>query len=132
MSHLPTINELAKQSVLADENDLPALVGMHDRLKALGGTNAIGLKELQQAQADYDAAVARSARLTATLNLLLRGVRQPKLDAAAAPNHVGFVLDQAEAGAYDGTVFHRAVPMGIILWRRRPIRVPRWCSQRMT
>ncbi len=32
----------------------------------------------------------------------------------AAPNHVGFVLDQAEAGAYDGTVFHRAVPMGIV------------------
>jgi peptidyl-prolyl cis-trans isomerase B (cyclophilin B) len=37
-----------------------------------------------------------------------------QLDAAAAPNHVGYVLDQAEAGAYDGTVFHRAVPMGII------------------
>lgn len=37
-----------------------------------------------------------------------------QLDAAAAPNHVGFVLDQAEAGAYDGTTFHRAVPMGII------------------
>ncbi len=37
-----------------------------------------------------------------------------QLDAAAAPNHVGFVLDQAEAGAYDGTVFHRAVPLGII------------------
>src|SRR5689334_13977056 len=37
-----------------------------------------------------------------------------QLDAAAAPNHVGFILDQAEAGAYDGTVFHRAVPMGIL------------------
>ena len=37
-----------------------------------------------------------------------------QLDAAAAPNHVGYVLDQAEAGAYDGTVFHRAVPLGII------------------
>ena len=37
-----------------------------------------------------------------------------QLDAAAAPNHVGFVLDQAEAGAYDGTVFHRAVPLGIV------------------
>ena len=37
-----------------------------------------------------------------------------QLDASAAPNHVGFVLDQAEAGAYDGTVFHRAVPMGIL------------------
>ncbi len=37
-----------------------------------------------------------------------------QLDAVAAPNHVGFVLDQAEAGAYDGTVFHRAVPLGIV------------------
>ncbi len=37
-----------------------------------------------------------------------------QLDAAAAPNHVGFVLDQADAGAYDGTTFHRAVPMGIV------------------
>lgn len=36
------------------------------------------------------------------------------LFADAAPNHVGFVIDQAEAGAYDGTVFHRAVPMGIV------------------
>jgi len=37
-----------------------------------------------------------------------------QLDAEAAPNHVGYMLDQAEAGAYDGTVFHRAVPLGII------------------
>jgi cyclophilin family peptidyl-prolyl cis-trans isomerase len=37
-----------------------------------------------------------------------------QLDASAAPNHVGYVLDQAEAGAYDGTVFHRAVAMGIV------------------
>ncbi len=37
-----------------------------------------------------------------------------QLDAAAAPNHVGYMLDQAEAGAYDGTVFHRAVALGII------------------
>ena len=37
-----------------------------------------------------------------------------QLDAEAAPNHVGFMLDQAESGAYDGTVFHRAVPMGIV------------------
>jgi peptidyl-prolyl cis-trans isomerase B (cyclophilin B) len=36
------------------------------------------------------------------------------LFADAAPHHVGFMLDQAEAGAYDGTVFHRAVAMGII------------------
>ena len=37
-----------------------------------------------------------------------------QLNGAAAPNHVGYILDQAEAGAYDGTVFHRAVPMGIL------------------
>jgi len=36
------------------------------------------------------------------------------LFAEAAPNHVGFVIEQAEAGAYDGTAFHRAVPMGIV------------------
>jgi peptidyl-prolyl cis-trans isomerase B (cyclophilin B) len=43
-----------------------------------------------------------------------RGTIVLQLDAEAAPNHVGFMLDQAEAGAYDGTVFHRAVPLGII------------------
>jgi peptidyl-prolyl cis-trans isomerase B (cyclophilin B) len=43
-----------------------------------------------------------------------RGTIVIQLDAAAAPNHVGYMLDQAEAGAYDGTVFHRAVAMGII------------------
>jgi peptidyl-prolyl cis-trans isomerase B (cyclophilin B) len=43
-----------------------------------------------------------------------RGTIVIALDAAAAPNHAGYMLDQAEAGAYDGTVFHRAVPMGII------------------
>ena len=37
-----------------------------------------------------------------------------QLDAVAAPNHVGYMLDQVEAGAYDGTVFHRAVALGII------------------
>lgn len=42
------------------------------------------------------------------------GVIVLQLDGEAAPNHVGFMLDQAEAGAYDGTVFHRAVPLGII------------------
>lgn len=32
----------------------------------------------------------------------------------AAPNHVGYFMMQAEAGAYDGTTFHFAVPLGII------------------
>jgi len=34
---LPTINDIAKASVLADEHDLPALVGLHDRLRSLCG-----------------------------------------------------------------------------------------------
>jgi cyclophilin family peptidyl-prolyl cis-trans isomerase len=32
----------------------------------------------------------------------------------AAPNHVGYVIDRARAGAYDGTTFHRAIKHGII------------------
>ena len=31
-----------------------------------------------------------------------------------APNHVGYFIEQARAGAYDGTTFHRAVRLGII------------------
>ena len=31
-----------------------------------------------------------------------------------APNHVGYFLDLAEAGAYDRTTFHRAVKYGIV------------------
>jgi len=55
-----------------------------DRLKAIGNTNSVGTKEIQQAQADYDSAIARSLRLSATLGLLLKGPRQPKIDAADA------------------------------------------------
>ena len=32
----------------------------------------------------------------------------------AAPNHVGHFIVRAREGAYDGTVFHRVIPMGII------------------
>jgi peptidyl-prolyl cis-trans isomerase B (cyclophilin B) len=32
----------------------------------------------------------------------------------AAPNHVAFFVTQARAGAYDGTAFHRVIPMGIV------------------
>ena len=32
----------------------------------------------------------------------------------AAPNHVGYVITQARAGAFDGTTFHRLVRLGII------------------
>jgi peptidyl-prolyl cis-trans isomerase B (cyclophilin B) len=34
--------------------------------------------------------------------------------ADAAPNHVGHFIVRAREGAYDGTVFHRVIPMGII------------------
>src|SRR6185295_2728906 len=34
--------------------------------------------------------------------------------ADAAPNHVGHFIVRARAGAYDGTVFHRLIAMGII------------------
>jgi peptidyl-prolyl cis-trans isomerase B (cyclophilin B) len=60
---------------------------------------------------------ARPAAALQNKQLVLETTLGPiviQLDAAAAPNHVGFVLDQAEAGAYDGTVFHRAVAMGIV------------------
>ena len=32
----------------------------------------------------------------------------------AAPNHVGHFITRAKEGAYNGTVFHRVIPMGII------------------
>ena len=31
-----------------------------------------------------------------------------------APNHVGYFMKLAQAGAYDGTIFHRVVRLGII------------------
>ncbi len=31
-----------------------------------------------------------------------------------APNHVGYFIKLARAGAYDGTIFHRVVRLGII------------------
>jgi multidrug resistance efflux pump len=81
---LPEERQQAEQELAeAKANELRARQEL-ERLKAIGGTNAVGLKEIQQAQADFDAAVARSARLTASLNLLLKGVRKPKLDAAEA------------------------------------------------
>lgn len=79
MSHLPTINELAKQSVLADENDLPALVGMHDRLKALGAELSTDLGPvsdcLEHAANLLKEIVYREAQdAQATLDLVRRGI----------------------------------------------------------
>src|SRR5687767_15681847 len=32
----------------------------------------------------------------------------------AAPNHVAYFITRIREGAYDGTTFHRVIPMGII------------------
>jgi peptidyl-prolyl cis-trans isomerase B (cyclophilin B) len=42
------------------------------------------------------------------------GVIVLDLLAEAAPTHVAYFITQARAGAYDGTVFHRVIAMGII------------------
>ena len=42
------------------------------------------------------------------------GVIVLDLLADAAPTHVAHFITQARAGAYDGTVFHRVIAMGII------------------
>jgi peptidyl-prolyl cis-trans isomerase B (cyclophilin B) len=42
------------------------------------------------------------------------GVIVLDLLAEAAPTHVAYFITQARAGAYDGTVFHRLIAMGII------------------
>jgi peptidyl-prolyl cis-trans isomerase B (cyclophilin B) len=42
------------------------------------------------------------------------GVIVLDLLADAAPTHVAYFITQARAGAYDGTVFHRVIAMGII------------------
>lgn len=49
-------------------------------------------------------AVVETTRGTFVLDLL----------ADRAPNHVAFFVKQAEAGAYDGTIFHRVIRYGII------------------
>jgi multidrug efflux pump subunit AcrA (membrane-fusion protein) len=75
--------QLEQELAEAKANELRAKQEI-DRLKAISNTTAVAAREVQQAQADYDAAAARSLRLKASLALLRRGVRQPKLDAAQA------------------------------------------------
>jgi len=36
-----------------------------------------------------------------------------------APNHVGYVMKLASDGAYNGTIFHRVVKLGIVAANRR-------------
>ncbi|HTM05196.1 MAG TPA: peptidylprolyl isomerase [Vicinamibacterales bacterium] len=62
-------------------------------------TSTIPVAELRNQQA-----VIETSQGTIVLDLL----------ADAAPNHVAYFIGQARAGAYDGTVFHRVIPMGIV------------------
>jgi peptidyl-prolyl cis-trans isomerase B (cyclophilin B) len=43
-----------------------------------------------------------------------RGTFVIQLLPEAAPNHVGYFIAEAQKGAFEGTTFHRAVPMGIV------------------
>src|SRR5918995_4522692 len=62
-------------------------------------TSTLPLSELQNRQAVLD-----TTHGTIVLDLL----------ASAAPNHVAHFITRAREGAYDGTVFHRVIAMGII------------------
>ena len=62
-------------------------------------TSSVPLSELRNKQA-----VIETSQGTIVLDLL----------ADAAPNHVAHFMMRAREGAYDGTVFHRVIPMGIV------------------
>jgi peptidyl-prolyl cis-trans isomerase B (cyclophilin B) len=62
-------------------------------------TSPLPVSELRNKQA-----VIATSQGTIVLDLL----------ADAAPNHVAHFIARAREGAYDGTVFHRVIPMGII------------------
>jgi peptidyl-prolyl cis-trans isomerase B (cyclophilin B) len=59
---------------------------------------------LPRAEIENKQAVLATAHGTIVLDLL----------AEAAPNHVAHFITRAREGAYDGTVFHRVIAMGII------------------
>jgi cyclophilin family peptidyl-prolyl cis-trans isomerase len=61
--------------------------------------NSLPATELQNKQAVIETTLG-----TIVLDLL----------AAAAPNHVAHFITRAREGAYDGTIFHRVIPNGII------------------
>jgi len=62
-------------------------------------TSTIPVEQLRNKQA-----VLETTQGTIVLDLL----------ADAAPNHVAHFITRAREGAYDGTVFHRVIPMGIV------------------
>jgi peptidyl-prolyl cis-trans isomerase B (cyclophilin B) len=62
-------------------------------------TSTVPVEQLRNKQA-----VLETTQGTIVLDLL----------ADAAPNHVAHFIMRAREGAYDGTVFHRVIPMGIV------------------
>src|SRR5512138_2175505 len=60
-------------------------------------TSTLPLPEIQNKQA-----VVETSRGTIVMDLL----------AEAAPNHVAYFITKAREGAYNGTTFHRVIPMG--------------------
>lgn len=62
-------------------------------------TSTLPLEEMQNKQAVFETSYG-----TIVMDLL----------PDAAPNHVAYFMTQIRAGAYDGTTFHRVIPMGII------------------
>jgi len=80
LSLLPIINEIAKASVLTDEQDLPALVGIHDRLRSLctdmtSPDMSIVMECLEHAAGLIEQIVHREAEdAAAALDMVRRGI----------------------------------------------------------
>jgi len=80
LSLLPTINDIAKASVLTDEQDLPALVGIHDRLRSLctdmtSPDMSIVMECLEHAAGLIEEIVHREAEdAAAALDMVRRGI----------------------------------------------------------
>ena len=73
-------------------------------LFGLGQAQTFFTSTLPPAELQNKQAVLETSFGTIVLDLL----------ADAAPNHVAYFITQVRAGAYDGTVFHRVIAMGII------------------
>jgi two-component system, chemotaxis family, sensor kinase CheA len=88
LSLQPTIDEIAKSCVLTDENDLPMLVSIHDRLRSLGGDLPPDMERvaecLEHAASLIKEIIYREAQdAAATLDLVRQGVEYAQRAAAA-------------------------------------------------
>ena len=106
MSLLPTINEIAKASVLTDEHDLPALVGIHDRLRLLCAEMAtsdlsIVTECLEHAAGLIEEIVHREAEDgAAALDMVRRGIEYAQQ--AVAADQEGRPLGEIGPSPYSG------------------------------